>query len=520
MPGNLGEANFVSEPTVSPAPASVPYNDWRKVPVAPLATFAPSLPVSVVIPSYRTPPETLARTLAGLESQTYPRHLFEVVIVDDGTEPPLALPSTSLDVKVVRQERRGFGRSRARNAGIRAAAHGILLFLDSDMLVEANWIEAHARWHHAVADTLTVGFRVHVAASGIDSETIRRRAGSLAELLAGRPVDHTPGIDEHLAETNDLASRADDPFRVVIGANCGIGKDFCQRLGGMDESFVRWGLEDVEFGYRAYVHGGLLVPVREASAWHQGRWNEHRDAKRRSARIQTAKAAHLIAHWRYRGDQPGRLFRVPQFVVSVDGQGRSTDQIVDAVATILAGCVDDLVVRVEPGVHEQSEEMARLREEFGPDPRVRVAPTCSFLEQFPSSPFHITLPARVYAKNLVRRLRAQLGDAVVAVGTLADGATVSITRTWALHRARRTGKSPAAFGEARTISIKALGSSRSRRGPAMRLLAGFRRIRSIQAASILRRATAAARAGKQAVKQMTRQLRGPATSRGGAPNVD
>ena len=99
---------------MNPAPALVPYNDWREVPVAPLATFAPSLPVSVVIPSYRTPAETLARTLAGLESQTYPRHLFEVVIVDDGNEPPLALPSTSLDVKVVRQDRRGFGRSRAR----------------------------------------------------------------------------------------------------------------------------------------------------------------------------------------------------------------------------------------------------------------------------------------------------------------------------------------------------------------------------------------------------------------------
>ena len=439
-----------------PPPACVRYNNWREVAVAPLETFAPRLPVSVVIPSYQTPSQTLARTLAGLERQIYPRDLFEVVIVDDGTEPPLARPSaTSLNLRVVRQERREFGLARARNTGAQAAAHDILLFLDSDILVEENWIAAHARWHHAASDALTVGFRAHVAANGIDADTIRHRPGSLLELLAGRPVDDTPGIEEHLAETDDLASRADDPFRVVMGANLGVGKGFFEHLGGMDESFVRWGLEDNEFGYRAYVRGGLLVPVREAFAWHQGRWNEGREAKRRSARIQTAKAAHLIAHWRYRGDQPGRLFRVPQFVVSINGRSSPIDQLTDAVATILAGTTHDLVVRVESDLR-QEERLAQLREEFGPDPRVRVAPICSSLDQFPSSPFHITLPARPCAKDLVRRLRAQLGDAVAATGTLADGGTVSIIRTWALHRARRAGKSPAAFGEARTISAKAL----------------------------------------------------------------
>ena len=498
------------------------YNNWREVAVAPLETFAPRLPVSVVIPSYQTPLETLARTLAGLERQIYPRDLFEVVIVDDGTEPPLARPSsTSLNLRVVRQDRRQFGAARARNTGAQAAAHDILLFLDSDMLVEENWIAAHARWHHAVSDTLTVGFRAHVAANGIDADTIRHRPGSLLDLLAGRAVDDTPGIEEHLAETGDLASRADDPFRVVTSASLGVGKDFFERLGGMDESFVRWGFEDHEFGYRAYVHGGLLVPVREAFAWHQGRWNEGREAKRRSARIQTAKAAHLIAHWRYRGDQPGRLFRVPQFVVSIDGGDSPTDQLADAVATILAGTTHDLVVRVEPDVRDQEERLAQLREEFGPDPRVRVAPTGSPLDQFPSSPFHIALPARPCAKDLVRRLRAQLGDAVAATGTLADGGTVSIIRTWALHRARRTGQEPAAFGEARTISARALRQIRSAprseagafanapslRTKLQRALAGracarvCRRIRPLRSAwSFLRRASAAARRRGRAIE--------------------
>ncbi len=147
----------------SPQPTSVRYNNWRQIAVEPLATFTPVMPVSVIIPYYQTPAKTLERTLAALEGQTYPRELFEVVIVDDGSEPPLSGPlSTPLDVKVVRQERCGFGLARARNTGVRAAAHDILLFLDSDTLAEADWMAAHARWHHAVSDALTVGLRAHV----------------------------------------------------------------------------------------------------------------------------------------------------------------------------------------------------------------------------------------------------------------------------------------------------------------------------------------------------------------------
>ncbi len=45
--------------------------------------------------------ETLARTLAALEGQTYPRNLFEVLIIDDGSEPPLSRPSQPPTVESV-----------------------------------------------------------------------------------------------------------------------------------------------------------------------------------------------------------------------------------------------------------------------------------------------------------------------------------------------------------------------------------------------------------------------------------
>ncbi len=502
---------------MTPKPTSVRYNDWRQVAVEPLATFTPTLPVSVIIPYYQTPAETLARTLAALERQTYPRDIFEVIIVDDGSEPPLSRPrSTPLDVKVVRQERRGFGAPRARNTGARAAAHNILLFLDSDLLAEADWMAAHARWHHAVSDALTVGFYANVLVDGINMETTRHRPGSLRELFSGRRSD-PPWIESHIARTNHLTSRADDLFRVVVSGNLGISKSFYELAGGFNESFTRYGMEDTELGYRAYTHGGLLVPVRDAFTWHQGRWRENRDAKDRSHRLQRGKAMHLIPHPGFRGKQPGRIFKVPQYVVTIDA-GVPPDEVVRAVVDLLADRVHDLVVRIEtpnrddvgrlqscsaPPVilsdqpchsehhchSERSEEsphggetlrgvylepsrkaqgdnasvlsddgqrLQYLREVFGSDPRVLIAPTRSALDEFPASPFHVTLPAAVFAKDLVHRLRARLGSAVTAAATLPDGSTVSITRVWALHRARRTGKRAADFGEARTIPAKAL----------------------------------------------------------------
>ena len=435
-------------------PTTVQYNDWRQVTVEPPDAFTPTLPVSVIIPSYQTPPETLARTLAALEGQTYPRDLFEVVIVDDGSEPPLRHPLTPLDVKVVRQARKGFGRARARNNGARAAAHNVLLFLDSDMLAEAEWMAEHARWHHVVSDALTVGFRAHVVPNGVDAETIRRRSGSLEELLSDWSTTPPPWIEEFMTGTNDLTSRADNPFFAVAGGNFGIGKDFYELVGGMNESFIRWGLEDVELGYRAFVRGGLLISVRDAFAWHQGRWDENREAKRRGRQL--GKAAHLIAHPSIRRHQPGRIFAVPQYVVTIDGRRCPTDRIIRAVVSVLADRVHDLVVRIETDASGDGDGPARLRDEFGPDPRVRVAPARSALDEFPASPFHVTLPPHVFSGNLVRRLRVELGDAVTASATLPGEATVSITRAWALHRASRTGKSPADFGEARTISAGTL----------------------------------------------------------------
>ena len=148
---------------------------------------------------------------------------------------------------------------------------------------------------------------------------------------------------------------------------------------------------------------------------------------------------------------------MPQFVVTVDAGRLPAERVIGTVGNILADRVHDLVVRIDMCASDGGERLAPLREEFDPDPRVCFATRRSALDEFPAASFHVALPAgAVFARDLVHRLRTKLRSAVTAVAVLPDGSRVSITRAWALHRARRAGGQPADYGAARTLSAASL----------------------------------------------------------------
>ncbi len=473
----------VREAACAARPAAVRGNDWRQVAVPAPAAFRPALPVSVVVPCFEAP-GALALTLAGLQRQDYPRALVEVVVVDDGSRPPLRVPASAAPpVRIVRQERRGFGLARARNAGARAASHDILVFLDGDVIAEAGLLAAHACWHHAVSDALTLGFCACVSVEGVDAQAVRDRPASLAELFAGRPRDG-PWLERHMARTADLTSGHDDAFRAVTGHNLGISRAFFEEVGGFDESFSRYGGEDTEFGYRVQMRGGLLVPARDAFGWHQGRWAEGRAGKERDRELQRAKLEHLVADPGFRRAAPGRSYSVPRHVVAIEAGDAPAGRVVESAAALLADPEGDLAVWIE--APEDADARCALEEALGPDPRVRIGAADAALDAFPVSPFHIALPAgampyRGPDRGLVRGLRSALGDAASATAALGDGAQVTIARAWALHRARRAGGSAADYGAARRIRAARLAPGRAL--PGARRSGRARRSRGVRAAA-------------------------------------
>ena len=488
-------------------PAAVRGNDWRSLPVAPPEVFEPTMRATVVVPYYEAP-DALALTLAGLERQTYPRELFEVIVVDDGSDPPLVLVEpTPLKLQVIHQEDLGFGLARARNNGARAAAGDIIAFLDCDMIPEAGWLAAHTRWHHAACDAVSLGFRRHVDVAGIDADAVRDRPDSLAEVFAGRRAESPQWIERRMARTDDLATGTEDIYRVVTGGNFAVSAEFFAEVGGFDDSFTQWGDEDVEFGWRAHALGAVLVPERGALCWHQGPGAVISAEERASLAQQREKISHLIPDQRLRSTQTGRSFTVPETVVSVDPGHCDEDDVRATIEQVLASDVHDLVVWVEERPAERFDSVRRL---FGGDPRVEVGAVGGAPSAHPAAALHVRLPAGATVKPwTVRRLRVQLGPAASGQSDLASGHRVAITRSWALNRSRRCGLDVTDVGTVVELDVDSLQVSRQPQpknrlaarlqGPAKFLMRAWPRAR--------RRLRRLGEAGNRVVHHLSRLLR-------------
>jgi len=87
---------------------------------------------SIVLPAYNTPPEILRRAIGSVLNQTYP--YFELIIVDDGSEPslePIVKEYTDNRIIFIRhQENKGAGA--AHNTGIKAAKYDWIAFICHD----------------------------------------------------------------------------------------------------------------------------------------------------------------------------------------------------------------------------------------------------------------------------------------------------------------------------------------------------------------------------------------------------
>jgi peptidoglycan/xylan/chitin deacetylase (PgdA/CDA1 family) len=208
--------------------------------------------LSVVIPSRDAGPR-LAACLDALLQQRGADGAFEVIVVDDGSVPPIDLgpdPGRGrVAVSVLRRDRSGGG-AVARNDGWRAAKGRICLFVDDDVVGAPDLVAGHIAAH----------------------------AGPDPVVGVGRLTTHLePGADwlmQRFAEMwNEDVAALDSgrPPRAVhcYGGNLSVPTAILHEIGGFDATIKRG--EDVELGARAVEHGVRLVYVPGA--------NEHRERK-------------------------------------------------------------------------------------------------------------------------------------------------------------------------------------------------------------------------------------------------
>ncbi|HEX6468125.1 MAG TPA: glycosyltransferase [Streptosporangiaceae bacterium] len=303
--------------------------------------------MSVVIPAYAGQ-DKLDLTLASLAGQTYPSHLLQVIVVDDGSRPPLRLPEiVPENVSLIQSLPGKWGRAHACHSGALRADGEVIHWLDADMVIFRDHIEANMRWHH-VADYLVVmGYKrfVEFTAGRLSPQTVfdAVSGGSAGGLFDIERSARHEWVEKIIDETDGLRASRNRTYRVHVGATASTPKELLLAAGGMDNSIVLG--EDTDLGFRLAQQGAVFVPEPAARSWHLGASTvmRRREEVARHNEPSLSQRLPMRRDWRR---WIGRQWLVPFVDVVVDARESAYEDVRARVAGALASTVPDVHVTV------------------------------------------------------------------------------------------------------------------------------------------------------------------------------
>ncbi|WP_248962974.1 glycosyltransferase [Sphaerisporangium perillae] len=335
----------MTQPTehARPGQPRIRHNDYGVLAPPEPGAWTPRLSVSVVIAAYGHQ-DKLDLTLAALAAQSYPRHLMEVVVVDDGTDPRLRLPEiVPENTRLITTEPGSRGRSNARNAGLAVAGGDVVHWLDADMVTFHDEVEAHMRWHH-LADYLVVMGYVryvdHHPGSPTPSEVHTAVSAGATEKLFDEAASEPHAWIIDLAERTDgLRTAGDSAYRVHVTNAASVNARLLREAGPLDTGLVLG--EDTELGYRLAQAGAAFVLAPEARSRHLGTSMMMRDGEQ-VRRYNQAFVPDHIPHMRWLRTHPHRQWLVPYVEVVVEAGGASYEDTRATVDGLLASSLNDI----------------------------------------------------------------------------------------------------------------------------------------------------------------------------------
>lgn len=216
--------------------------------------------ISIIIPVYNDP-DGIRQTLESLLSAISGRDAA-VIVVDNGStdNTPAVIQSYCekyANVSLI-SEREIQGSYAARNAGIRRSESDVLAFLDADMTVPANWLDAVFRVLNTREESY-IGCNVELALP--DRPTIAARFDYHTGFPIEEYIQH-----QHFAPTCGLL----------------VHRSLFEDVGLFDHRLISGG--DKEFGKRVFDAGYELHFAEEVTMFHPTR-NRLRDLARKDVRV-------------------------------------------------------------------------------------------------------------------------------------------------------------------------------------------------------------------------------------------
>jgi GT2 family glycosyltransferase len=209
------------------------------------------LEAALVIPSYNRA-DLIAETLTSALAQTLP--FREIVVVDDGsTDHTRSVLSRFGDqIRCIFSPNQGV--QAARNLGIANSTSALVVFLDSDDLLEPDYLATVLPWmsEHAEIDALYTNFRTF-SAHRTDPDK-----------LSCAPFDFTAGAStsgDFCKSIPDLYPRSLQ-FQPLFTCGLMVRREFMSKHGGYDTRFKGVGSEDWEFTLRMISCGEIALCTR------------------------------------------------------------------------------------------------------------------------------------------------------------------------------------------------------------------------------------------------------------------
>ena len=208
------------------------------------------LKVSVVIPT-RNRCALLEKTIEHIEAQTFPRDQYEVIVIDndssDDTRRIIEQKSrTYPNLKSGFQEKPGAAPTR--NTGLRLVKGELVLFIDDDVHAEPSLIQAHVDQHGRSPNSSVIG--AVTIPWGDTTEPFLRY------------------LRDHRIFNPYTPSKGPIDFSYYHTCNVSTPTDVLLKVGGFNEAFTIYGMEDIELGYRLEKAGSRMIFAPDAKAVH------------------------------------------------------------------------------------------------------------------------------------------------------------------------------------------------------------------------------------------------------------
>jgi glycosyltransferase involved in cell wall biosynthesis len=222
----------------------------------------PTPDISIIVCTYQRP-ANLRRVLASIAGQQGVEGRFEVVVADDGStdETPEVVrqykDSVRFPVHFTTHAHNGFCPGRARNEGVAASRGEYVLMLDGDCMLPRNHVAVQLAKRRPGVVRVGDCMRLAEGPSASVSEEFATR-GRFARLAS---------LEEHArilvrATKSTFYNLRNHPDRPRLVANCvALWKRDYERVNGFDQSYVGWGAEDDDFGFRLRRAGLRLQSI-------------------------------------------------------------------------------------------------------------------------------------------------------------------------------------------------------------------------------------------------------------------